>query len=346
MDFFANAFSDAQSWLFESLVQPMMFALGMGNLLVDGYNATGWLLVGLIQLAVLVAVIGPLQRWRPVETVTDRAAVRVDMLYTVIHRLGLFRLVLFFSLDTVFDNLFGALRVAGFDTFQLDALWPGVTDQALVSLVLYLLLMDALNYWIHRGQHQFEWWWQLHSLHHAQRQVTMWSDNRNHLLDDVIRDVIVVVVAQLIGIAPSQFVAIVALTQLSESFQHANVRIWFGQIGESLWISPRFHRLHHSVGIGHESPLRGTQFPVGSPQGQLVPSGGSAAHEVASVGVKLGGHNFGVLLPWWDMLFGTANFELRFDPTGVRDQVEQGRDYGRGFWAQQWLGLKRLAGRV
>lgn len=308
MDFFTDAFSGAQQWLFESLIQPAMFALGMGNLLVDGYNATGWLLVGLIQLVVLVAVIGPLQRWRPVEAVTDSAAVRTDILYTVIHRLGLFRLALFFSLDPLFEQLFGALRVAGLSTFQLDALWPGVTDQAGVSLLLYLLTMDALNYWIHRGQHQFEWWWKLHSLHHAQRQMTMWSDNRNHLLDDVIRDVIVVVVAQLIGIAPSQFVVIVALTQLSESFQHANVRIWFGRVGERLWISPRFHRLHHSVVIGD--------------------------------------HNFGVLLPWWDMLLGTANFEHRFDATGVRDQVEQGRDYGRGFWAQQWLGLKRLVGRA
>lgn len=318
MDFFANAFSGAQQWLFESLIQPAMFALGLGNLLADGYDATGWLLVGLIQLAVLVAVIGPLQRWRPVEPVTDRAAVRVDILYTVIHRLGLFRLVLFFSLTPLFDELFGALRVAGFSTFQLDALWPGVTDQALVSLVFYLLAIDFLNYWIHRGQHQFGWWWKLHALHHSQRQLTMWSDNRNHLLDDVIRDVIVVVVAQLVGIAPSQFVAIVAFTQLSESFQHANVRIWFGRWGERLWISPRFHRLHHSVGIGHESAGKNT----------------------------LGGSNFGVLLPWWDMLFGTANFELRFDPTGVRDQVAQGRDYGRGFWAQQWLGFKRLAGRA
>lgn len=308
MDFFTDAFSGAQQWLFESLIQPAMFALGLGNLLVDGYNATGWLLVGLIQLVVLVAVIGPLQRWRPVEAVTDSAAVRTDIFYTVIHRLGLFRLALFFSLDPLFDQLFGALRVAGLSTFQLDALWPGVTDQAGVSLLLYLLTMDALNYWIHRGQHQFEWWWKLHSLHHAQRQMTMWSDNRNHLLDDVIRDVIVVVVAQLIGIAPSQFVVIVALTQLSESFQHANVRIWFGRVGERLWISPRFHRLHHSVVIGD--------------------------------------HNFGVLLPWWDMLLGTANFEHRFDATGVRDQVAQGRDYGRGFWAQQWLGLKRLVGRA
>ncbi len=308
MDFLANIFSDVQAWLFELVVQPVMFNLGMGNLLDDGYDATGWLLVGLIQLAVLVAIIGPLQRWRPVEVVTDRAEVHTDMLYTFIHRLGLFRLVLFFSLDPLFDELFGALRVAGFSTWSLDGLWPGVTDKALVSLMIYLVVMDLLNYGIHRSQHKFDWWWNLHSLHHAQRQMTMWSDNRNHLLDDVIRDIIVVVVAQLIGIAPSQFVAIVALTQLSESFQHANVRIWFGRWGERLWVSPRFHRIHHSVDSG--------------------------------------AHNYGVLLPWWDMLFGTANFALRFDPTGLRDQVEQGRDYGRGFWAQQWLGLKRLAGHA
>ena len=318
MELFINAFSSAQEWLFESVLQPVMFFAGMGNLLVDGYAATGWLLVGLIELVILVAVIGPLQRWRPVEVMTDRAAVRVDVIYTVIHRLGLFRLALFFTLAPLFDNLFGALRVAGWSTFQLDALWPGVTDQALVSLVMYLVVFDLLNYWMHRGQHHFEWWWQLHSLHHSQRQMTMWTDNRNHLLDSVIWDVILVVVAQLIGIAPGQFVAIVAFTQLSESFQHANLRIWFGRIGERLWVSPRFHRVHHSIGIGHETA--GTQ--------------------------TLGGHNFGVLLPWWDMLWGTANFDLRFDATGVRDQVEQGRDYGRGFWSQQWLGLKRLTGRA
>jgi sterol desaturase/sphingolipid hydroxylase (fatty acid hydroxylase superfamily) len=65
----------------------------------------------------------------------------------------------------------------------------------------------------------------------------------------------------------------------------------------------------------------------------------------------LGGHNFGVLLPWWDMLFGTVNFEQRYDPTGVRDQVEPDahghvRDYGRGFWSQQWQGILRMLGRA
>lgn len=320
MDWFSDIFSAAQQWLFEAAVQPAMFALGMGNLLEDAYDATAWFMVGVIQIVILLALIGPLQRWRPVEPVTDRATIRTDVLYTLIHRLGLFRIALFFTLDPWFDEAFGALRTAGYGTFHLDQIWPGVTDHAVVSLLIYLVVFDFVAYWTHRGQHQIEWWWRLHSLHHAQRQMTMWSDNRNHLLDDVIVDSIVVLVAQLIGVPPGQFVAIVAFTQLSESFQHANVRLWFGRIGERLWVSPRFHRLHHSIGIGHET--------------------------IKAERTVLGGHNFGVLLPWWDVLFGTANFEHRYDSTGVRDQVEANRDYGRGFWSQQWIGLKRLFGKA
>ncbi|ABM32030.1 sterol desaturase family protein [Paracidovorax citrulli] len=327
MDGLSQVFDMAQQWLFETIVQPAMFSLGMANLLEDGYAATGWLLVGILQLGVMLCLIAPLQRWRPVEPVTDRASIRTDVLYTLIHRLGLFRLALFFSVDPLWDSLFGILRVEGFSTFHLDEVWPGVTDVPWVSLLIYLVVFDFLNYWIHRGQHHFEWWWKLHALHHSQRQMTMWSDNRNHLLDDVLTDAIIVVVAQLIGVPPGQFVAIVAVTQLSENFHHANLRVWFGKWGERLWVSPRFHRLHHSIGLGHEGPARnGERTPV------------------------LGGHNFGVLLPWWDMLFGTANFELRYDPTGIRDQVEADsegrvRDYGRGFWRQQWRGLMRLAGK-
>ena len=314
----ANIFSSAQQWLFEALVQPALFALGLANLLEVAYEGTAWVMVGVVQVVILLAVIAPLQRWRPVDAVTDHATIRTDMLYTLIHRLGLFRIVLFLTLDPWFDEAFGALRTAGYGTFHLDQLWPGITDNAIVSLLIYLVVFDFVGYWTHRGQHQLEWWWRLHSLHHAQRQMTMWSDNRNHLLDDLLVDSIVVVVAQLIGVAPGQFIAIVAFTQLSESFQHANVRLWFGQVGERLWVSPRFHRLHHSIGLGHESAGKQT----------------------------LGGHNFGVLLPWWDMLFKTANFEQRYDATGVRDQVEVNRDYGRGFCSQQWLGVKRLFGKA
>lgn len=311
-----DAFGLAQQWLFEQAVQPLMFHTGMGNLLEDGYRATGWLLVGLLQLLVMVTLFAALEKWRPVEPVTDRLAVRVDVIYTLIHRLGLVRVLMFLSLDPLWNEVAAEARLAGLPAWSLDALWPGVTDVAWVSFCLYLLLFDALDYAIHRGQHHFNWWWQLHALHHSQRQMTLWSDNRNHLLDDVLRDGIFVLVALFVGIAPAQFVAVVAASQLLESLSHANVRMSFGPVLGRLLVSPRFHRLHHTIGVGHES------FGPGS----------------------LGGHNFAVLFPVWDLLFGTARFDDRYEPTGIRDQL-QGRDYGRGFWAQQRLGLQRLFNR-
>jgi sterol desaturase/sphingolipid hydroxylase (fatty acid hydroxylase superfamily) len=322
----ADWFGDAQQWLFEAAVQPLMYGAGLGNLLEDGYRATGWLLVGLVQIALMLLVIRSLERWRPVEPVSDRAAVRTDIVYTLVHRLGLFRVLLFFAVDPLWNSLFGELRVLGLPSWSLDGLWPGVTDIALASFLLYLVLFDFVDYALHRGQHRFGWWWQLHALHHSQRQMTMWTDNRNHLLDDLIRDSAFVLVALAVGVPPGQFVAIVAVTQLVESLSHANVRLDFGRVGSRLLVSPRFHRLHHAIGLGHESAGPGS----------------------------LGGHNFAVLFPLWDLLFGTARYEpgdvrtAPIEPTGIRDQLasEGAREYGRGFWAQQWRGVLRLAGRA
>lgn len=328
LEWFTDQFAACQQWVFETLVQPLVYAVGLGGRIEDAFDATGWLLVGVIQLVVLIAVIGPLQRWRPVEAVTDRAGIRLDILYTLIHRLGIFRVAMFLLLQPFFDEWLGLLRASGVGTLHLDELIPGVTDIPLVAVAIYLVVLDFVEYLIHRGQHRFNWWWGLHSLHHSQRQMTMWSDNRNHLLDDVLHDIIIVVVAQLIGVAPGQFIAIVALMQLSESFQHANLRMSFGAIGERLWVSPRFHRTHHRIGYyGAEGD----------------------GHEKRGQG-EIHGNNYGVLLPWWDMLFRTGNFSERYEPTGIRDQVEpdangQVRDYGRGFWSQHWLALRRVVGR-
>jgi len=319
-DAWSQAFGAAQRALFEGVAQPVVFAMGGGSLLADAYDATGWLLVGLAQMAVMLLLIVPLQRWRPVEPVTDRAAVRVDVVYTVIHRLGLFRLALFFGFGAWVAEAMGWLSLHGLSGWQLDEglarLWPGFDDHGWAVFLMYLLVFDLFEYGLHRAQHTFGWWWALHAVHHSQRQMTVWSDSRNHLLDDAILDVLRVALAWLIGVPPGQFVAVVAVSQLVESLSHANLRLGFGLWGERLLVSPRFHRLHHAIGLGHESAGAGT----------------------------LGGHNFGVLLPLWDILFGTARFDAVLHPTGIREQLPDAGacDYGRGFWAQQWLGLVRL----
>ena len=323
MDTWIDWFNRGQQALFEALVQPLVFALGGGHLLETAYEATGWLLIGLLQVVVMLVVIRPLEARWPAEAVSDRAAIRVDILYTLIHRLGLFKLAMFFTVDAALDELLGWVRVHGWGSWHLDQalarLLPGWGDMPWVAFVSYLIVFDLLAYALHRGQHGWNRWWALHAVHHAQRQMTMWSDNRNHLLDDVAVDIAVATLAAIIGVPPGQFVALVATTQLMESFQHANVRLALPVWVERLLVTPRFHRVHHAIGIGHESAGPGS----------------------------IGGCNFGVLLPWWDMMFRTADFHSDVGPTGIRDQVEpdargQVRDYGRGFWRQQVLGVQRL----
>jgi sterol desaturase/sphingolipid hydroxylase (fatty acid hydroxylase superfamily) len=312
MEVLLNGFDEAQTWLFDHLVQPLTLALGQGAQMDQAYEASGWLLMGLLQLALMCLILIPLERWQPVEPLTDRRAVFTDVIYTLIHRLGLFRIFFFFTLEPLAWWLKSEYSLHGGMTWQLDTWWPGVTDQAWVSFLIYLVAFDAFQYAVHRAQHHVSCWWQLHALHHSQRQMTLWTDDRNHLLDGLIVAFLTAIWMHLLGVPPGQFIGLMALTQILESVQHANWRTRWGWLRFVL-ISPQFHRYHHAIGVGHESQSR-----------------------------VLGGHNFGVLFPWWDMVCGTACFDDVYLPTGIRDQVEEHRDYGRGFWQQQWLGLKRL----
>jgi sterol desaturase/sphingolipid hydroxylase (fatty acid hydroxylase superfamily) len=312
------SFAAAQAWLFETVVQPLLFWSGLGEFTENAFEGTEWFLIGVCELVLLWLVLRPLEALIPVHAFNDRRARWNDFIYTVVHRLGAFTLVIFFLLDPLIDQFTAFLHLHGIHQFDLDKIWPGVTDLPLVSFFLYLFVLDFFDYWYHRAQHNIGWWWGLHSLHHSQQNMNLWSDDRNHLLDDLLRDLFMAVIALFIGVQPGQYVLLVALSRILQSVQHANIRLHFGSVGERLLVSPRFHRLHHAIGLGHESRGRGS----------------------------LGGHNFAVLFPIWDVLFGTARFGGGFALTGIRDQLAppqgKGRDYGQGFWRQQWLGLRRM----
>ena len=173
-----------------------------------------------------------------------------------------------------------------------------------------MILLDLVEYLYHRATHAFNWWWQLHALHHSQTVMTAWSDNRNHIVDDILRAAIFALFALLFGVSPGQFIFLVVISQFIQSWQHANLNIDLG-IGKYLLVSPLFHRMHHAVGYGHEA--------IGKPE-------------------VLGGCNFGVLFPWWDMFFKTAVFSKAVYPTGVRDLK-----LSHNILTQQWQTLRSSA---
>ena len=313
LDWFADAVLWMQRGIFETAVQPLLFAMGWMRFSEELFDFTEWVVFGLIEVVVLAVVLSWAERRWPAEPLTDRRAVLTDVFYTLLHRLGLFALLVFALMTPVFDALEAQLRLLGFSRINVDQAWPGVTDLAIVSFVIYLVLFDFVDYWMHRGQHQIGAWWALHAVHHSQRQMTFWSDQRNHLFDDLLRDAMMASVALALGVGPGQFIALVVASRVLQSLQHANLRLRWGGAMERLLVSPSFHRLHHAVGYGHEGPAHGV--------------------------------NFAVLFPIWDILFRTVDWRPGFVPTGIRDQLD-GRDYGRGFWSQHWLAIGRWFGRA
>ena len=308
--FVTEQFAALHGHVFESGVLPVLHELGLGGYAEQAFDGTEFFLIGAIEVTMLAVVFGLLEKWYPAEVQNDEGAKRVDVIYTMLHRLGFIPLLMFLLLVPLVDTLDGAMRMHDIIPWKLEDALPFLNDSPWLSFVFYLVILDFVAYWLHRAQHQINLWWALHSLHHSQRQMSFWSDDRNHLLDDFVMDGAFALVALLIGVAPAQFVTIVVVTRVIESLSHANLKVSFWRIGEYLLVSPRFHRLHHGVGIGHEGRTCGV--------------------------------NFAVLFPIWDVMFRTANFENSYPPTGIRDQLD-GKEYGRGFWAQQRLGLQRLA---
>ena len=311
-EFYANTIGVVQSWLFEHAVQPMLFSLDMIALDEMAFQATEWLVLGMLEIALLYAMLRPLEARYPMEEWSDRRGVGVDVLYTFLQRLGFVPVAFFLLISPAMDTLEGWLRLRGFEPYNLEDLVPLIGHEPLLAFLVYLVVLDLAEYVRHRLQHKFDWWWALHSLHHSQRKMSFWTDSRNHLLDDVLASAWIASIAIVIGVPPGQFFLILVATRMLENLSHANLRVSFGSIGERLIVSPHFHRLHHGIGVGHEGVHRGC--------------------------------NFGVLFPLWDLVFRTASFSTAVQPTGVRDQLE-GRDYGEGFWAQQWFGLRRLVTR-
>jgi hypothetical protein len=305
----AQPFEYLAGVLHEQVVVPLLYATDLMAWEEMGFGWTLFAVYGAAQVVIALAICLPLERFRPVENWPDQKAVWVDVLYTLLSRVGLLPLVTFVAFYQLQTALNGSLTDHGWVPPTLERLMPFLFGQQILTFVVYAIILDLAEYWRHRLSHVFNWWYALHSLHHAQRQMTFWSDDRNHLLDDLIGFIWFTAVALLIGVPPLQFPLLVLLLRLLESLSHANARLSFGWLGERLLVSPRFHRAHHGM-----------------------------------LAAGLNSVNYGAVLPWWDMMFGTADFSADYVTTG--DPTAEEKMATGTYLEQQWAGVRRLLGRA
>ena len=300
-----DPFDLAAGWVHENVLIPILYQLGLMRWEEVAFNWALFAIYGAVQVALTLVICIPLERWRPVEVWRDQQAVGVDIFYTILSRVGVLPLVTFVLFYKIQVAMNGFITDHGWIPPTLEGFIPSLIGRPILTFALYAIILDFADYWRHFVSHQIRWWWALHSLHHAQRQMTFWSDDRNHVLDDVIAFVWFLAVGLAIGIPPMQFPLIILLLRLLESMSHANARVQFGWLGERLLISPRFHRAHHGVLAAGQRSC-----------------------------------NYGAIFPFWDIIFGTADFSRDYvetgDPTASEAMVS-------GSWlAQQAAGFKRL----
>ena len=303
-----DPFAWIAGWIHENALIPLLWQFGWMQWEDVSFMWVLFAVYGVLQIAINCAICMPMQWLRPLQhfprTPGAGSAVSMDIVYTLIARIGIFPLVSFFGFYEIQTWINGALADRGYVPPTLETLVPALLGLPVLTFLIYAAILDFTDYWRHRFSHRFGWWYGLHAVHHAQREMTFWSDDRNHVLDDVITYVWFITIGLLIGVPPMQFPILVLFLRLVESLPHANTAFSYGWLGERLLVSPQFHRAHHGL---HAAGRRSC--------------------------------NFAAVFPWWDMMFRTADFRRDVVETG--DAHADAAMTSGGWLAQQRSGLRR-----
>ena len=120
-----NAYADLHTWLYTQMVEPILFHTGAMAWAEDLFDGTEWFMLGVIQILIIAIVFRTWERIHPAESqINSRPYVRTDILYTLIHRLGLFHGAFFILFSSLFFYLSGVLHDWRFERFNVEGWIP------------------------------------------------------------------------------------------------------------------------------------------------------------------------------------------------------------------------------
>ncbi len=206
-----------------------------------------------IALVFLGILFIPLERLRPIrrEQRVFRSGVRTDVLHFVFTG----------TLGTIALVALAIVVVAPLQALAPAALADTVSRQpALLQLLEALVIVEIGGYWAHRLHHEIPVLWKLHRVHHSSEQMDWLASAHLHPLDSATSRIVAVVPLALLGFSRETFGATLVLLQLHAIFQHANLRVRFGPVGQAL-SSPHFHHWHHAGDVEARNRNYAGMFP-------------------------------------------------------------------------------------
>jgi sterol desaturase/sphingolipid hydroxylase (fatty acid hydroxylase superfamily) len=192
-------------------------------------------------------------------------------------------------LDTLALRLVPVLSAVGAAVWAQNSRF-GLLNQVAIPLwaasLLTVVAFDLLIYWQHVASHRIPILWQVHKVHHADRDLDASSGLRFHPIEIAFSMGVKCMGAILLGAPPEGVLLFEIVLNGCAVFNHSNVAIpkQVDHLMRWLMVTPDMHRIHHSV----------------------------VRDETDS--------NFGFNIPWWDRLFRT----YRHAPLGDQRVLELG----------------------
>lgn len=198
---------------------------------------------------------------------------RLDVIYFLFYYGGIYHLLLFAPMY-VFLTRLTREHAPWLQMNLLSSLSP------VWQLVAVVIVSDLVGYASHRVKHAVPFLWTFHAIHHSQERMTVMTNYRFHVVDETLLRLVLFIPFQILGANYKVWLLVDFAMAWILLLQHSEWKWSYGVLGR-IFVSPRFHQIHHSAAPGHQN------------------------------------HNFAMLLSVWDDLFGTAERRAVADTYGL-----------------------------
>ena len=139
-------------------------------------------------------------------------------------------------------------------------LWPASLP-LVAQLALALVVVELLQYWLHRWQHEHEWLWRFHAVHHSAPRLYWLNAARFHPLDLGVLYALGYLPLVILGCPESVIMLFTLFDAVFGMLQHSNIDVRLGPLNRVFSMAEP-HRWHHSRVLGEANTNYGSNLIV------------------------------------------------------------------------------------
>ena len=132
-----------------------------------------------------------------------------------------------------------------------------------VQLVIYIIISDFVIYVQHYLHHRIAFLWNFHSYHHSATELNVLTAVRGHPVQaELTNGLIAIIPLTIMGFPLVSLMVYKVLRNIITFMGHSRLKWTWGWIGQYVFVSPWYHRIHHSVLPEHHDKNLAVLFPV------------------------------------------------------------------------------------